>query len=340
MISVFIKRTAAPATKRRYSSSRSPEKFQAGDMVLVRECCKGGKQQMIGPLDPKQAYSSRLGILHHEDIIGMRPRERVKCRIKDIPSQTQFIIQHPTLEDYILRCKRKTTPIYPKDASAIVAMLDISPGDCILEAGTGNASLTMHLARAVGHAGRVHTVERHAETSRHARGLVEQFQRGKLLPQSTFHVGVLSETIESIVASIVNEEQAVADGVISSKAAMEKPMFDGMALDMPMPWTQLPHIHRFLKTDRFAVCYLPSMSQVMDLVRACKMWPLLVEDIVEVDWRSWDVRLATVRDNSDATARGEAQAGIEGAMVCRPTHTPTGHTAFLVKLRRLIAAAN
>ncbi|KAJ1664576.1 hypothetical protein EV178_003992 [Coemansia sp. RSA 1646] len=352
MRSIGIKRLGRPAaaTANRWYSSGSPGKFQTGDMVLIRECCRGGKQRMIGPLDAKQIYSSRLGVLHHEDIIGMSTRERVKCRVNDVLSSGQFIVQHPTLEEYVLRCKRKTTPIYPKDASAIVSLLDAGPSDCILEAGTGNASLTMHLARAVGPTGMVHTVERHAETAKHARGLVKQFQRGRLLPQITFHVGVLSEAIGTAIASISKVQPVVIDSIVSAAAAAaaaaaeaaeaaeseaatrETMVLDGVVLDMPTPWTQLPHIQEFLKTDRFAVCYLPSMSQVVDLVRACKAWPLLVEDIVEVDWRPWDVRAATVRNTTTATEQTEA----EDTMICRPTHTPVGHTAFLVKLRKCL----
>ncbi|KAJ2559835.1 hypothetical protein EV175_000149 [Coemansia sp. RSA 1933] len=326
------------ASQRRWYSIQA-SKFQAGDMVLVRESCKGGKTKMIGPLDPKQTYSSRLGYVHHEDIIGREPRDRVTCRVKDVLTRAQFIVQHPTLDDYVLRCKRKTTPIYPKDASAIVSMLDLSPGDCVLEAGTGNGALTMYLARAVGPVGHVHTVERHLDTSKHAHAMVEQFQRGRLLRQTTFHVGMLGEAIDSIAASMVQGQQAVVDGVVSVQTAMEQPMFDGVVLDMPMPWPQLPHIHRFLKTDRFAVCYLPNMSQVMELVRACRTMPLLVEAVAEVDWRLWDVRAATVRENNTSSDAAD-KAAIEDAMVCRPTHTPVGHTAFLVKLRRLKAVPN
>ncbi|KAJ2709351.1 hypothetical protein H4R19_004297, partial [Coemansia spiralis] len=57
---------------------------------------------------------------------------------------------------------------------------------------------------------------------------------------------------------------------------------------------------------------------VMDLVRSCRAWPLLVEDVVEVDWREWVVKSALVRNPEAALD----PAACEDAMVCRPTHTP------------------
>ncbi|KAJ2745476.1 hypothetical protein GGI20_002141 [Coemansia sp. BCRC 34301] len=279
--------------------------FQAGDVVIARDCSRGGKTTLLGPLTPGQIYGSRIGTLHHTDIIGHQPRTRVSTKTNQ-GSGGQFMIHHPTLEEYVLLCSRQCTPIYPKDASAILSMLDISHGDRVLEAGTGNAGLTMHLARAVGRGGKVVSVETNKERAVHAKKIVTQFRRGQLLEQVEFHLGALAESVDGI-----------AEG---------QELFDGVVLDMPMPWTQLPQVVGYLKTDRYVVCYLPNMSQVIDLVRACQPWPLLVEDVVEVDWRKWDVRVATIRNPTDES---------DEAIVSRPTHTPGGHTAFLVKLRRL-----
>ncbi|KAJ2891715.1 hypothetical protein GGI21_005783 [Coemansia aciculifera] len=280
--------------------------FQAGDLVIARDCSRGGKTTLLGPLTPGQTYGSRIGTLHHADIIGHSARTRISTKINQGNSGGQFMIHHPTLEEYVLMCSRQCTPIYPKDASAIVSMLDISHGDRILEAGTGNAGLTMHLARAVGGSGCVVSVEMNKERSVHARQVVAKFRRGLLLDQIEFHVGVLAESVEGV-------------------AGQGRELFDGVVLDMPMPWTQLPKVFDYVKIDRYVICYLPNMSQVIDLVRACQPWPLLVEDIVEVDWRKWDVRTTTIRNTTTN----------EDAIVCRPTHTPGGHTAFLVKLRKL-----
>ncbi|KAJ2353296.1 hypothetical protein GGH92_000755 [Coemansia sp. RSA 2673] len=281
---------------------RSFSTFKEGDVVLVRDCSRGGKTTLLGPLTPGRIHGSRIGNLHHTDIIGVNSRDRVSTKTNS-GSGGQFMIHQPTLEEYVLHCKRQCTPIYPKDASTIINMLDIGAGDKILEAGTGNAGLTMYLARA---GGIVHTVERSKERSVHAKQIVKEFRNGILLPSISFHVGVLSETIDMIVQSVDSQ-------------------FDGMVLDMPMPWTQLPSVFGYLKPDRYVVCYLPSMSQVIDLVRACQPWPLLVEDVIEVDWRKWDVRTTTIRNPDEAN---------DEAIVCRPTHTPGGHTAFLVKLRK------
>ena len=68
------------------------------------------------------------------------------------------------MSSYIINTERMATPIYPHDASAIVAMMDIHPerpdeGETaeeepfeVFEAGTGMGSLTLHIARAL-HAG-------------------------------------------------------------------------------------------------------------------------------------------------------------------------------------------
>ncbi|KAJ2502619.1 hypothetical protein GGH96_000905 [Coemansia sp. RSA 1972] len=310
--------------------------FADGDMVIVRECARGGKSALIGPLSSSESYHTRKGVLPHNAIIGQLPRARIESIKKD-GAGGLFMAQFPTLDEYVPLCSRRCTPIYPKDASAILSMLDASPDDCILEAGTGNAGLTLYLARAVGPTGKVHTVERSSDTSKHARVLVEQFRRGVLVPSIEFHVGVLSEVINNVavsvdssLATVLNAEQPLSkdpEQTWKEQGNIIAPLFDGIVLDMPTPWTQLPQIFGFLKTDRFVVCYLPSISQVMDLVRASRQWPLLVEDVVEVDWRSWDVKAAVVRNPDPLAATDEA-------MVCRPTHTPIGHTAFLVKLRK------
>ncbi|KAJ2143367.1 hypothetical protein IW142_003758 [Coemansia sp. RSA 564] len=310
--------------------------FADGDMVIVRECSRGGKSALIGPLSPSESYHTRKGVLPHNAIIGQLPRARIESTKKD-GAGGLFMAQFPTLDEYVPLCSRRCTPIYPKDASAILTMLDTSPGDCILEAGTGNAGLSMYLARAVGPNGKVHTVERSSSTSEHAQLVVEQFRRGVLMPSIVFHVGVLGEVINKVavsidksLATVLNAEKPLAEDpeqTWKEQGNIVAPLFDGIVLDMPTPWTQLPQIFGFLKTDRFVVCYLPSISQVIDLVRASRQWPLLVEDVVEVDWRSWDIKVAVVRNPDPLAASDEA-------MVCRPTHTPIGHTAFLVKLRK------
>ncbi|KAJ2076937.1 hypothetical protein H4R24_005419 [Coemansia sp. RSA 988] len=329
-------------------------------MVLLRQCKRSDKQKLLGPLQADGCYATHSGILKHTDIIGRQPRDRLVSKTNE-GNGAEYILHLPTLEDYVLLCKRQCTPIYPKDASAIVSMLDVNPGDRILEAGTGNAALTMHLARAVGPPGMVHTVENIQERSKHAKEIVRNYRRGLLLPSISFHVGLLSNVIDDIAIGIEPtlkskldeiditspEDRPINDTadkpVQTQQHHLQRkggnliaPLFDGLVLDMPTPWTQLPFVLAYLKPDRYAVCYLPNMSQVIDLVRACQRWPLILEDVVEVTWRTWDLRMAVIRKPNTTTNQSNEDAN---AMVCRPTHTPIGHTAFLVKLRKGSTAA-
>lgn len=85
-------------------------------------------------------------------------------RVKDSAGRDVFIYE-PSMATYIVHSEHRAVPIYPHDANTIVAMMDLHPerpgevGDDpagepfeVFEAGTGAASLTLHIARAL-HAG-------------------------------------------------------------------------------------------------------------------------------------------------------------------------------------------
>ena len=64
-------------------------------------------------------------------------------------------IHRVNLEDFVLNMPREATPVYPKDASAMLMMLDISPGCTVLEAGSGSGGMTLYLAAALGGTGAI-----------------------------------------------------------------------------------------------------------------------------------------------------------------------------------------
>ncbi|KAJ1719794.1 hypothetical protein LPJ53_005499 [Coemansia erecta] len=326
-------RRQQPRWQRRLSGPSSPSAFAPGDMVIVRECARGGRSALIGPLSASGRYATRRGVLRHADILGRHTRDRVAAHTSQASASGggTFMVHHPTLAEYAELSARARTPVYAKDAAAITALLDLAPGERVLEAGTGNGALTMYLARAVGPQGLVDTVERSPAASAHAQGLVAGFRRGQLAPQVRFHVGSVDAVVDGLAAPHLADRPREAE---EGKDNLLAPLFDAAVLDLPTPWTLLPHVYRVLRTDRFVVCYLPSMSQVIELVRACARWPLLVEDVVEVVWRQWDVRVAVVRNPEPGS---QADGSAAPPMVCRPTHTPTGHTAFLVRLRKCAA---
>ncbi|CAO3598069.1 unnamed protein product [Absidia cylindrospora] len=290
----------------------------------------------------------------------------------------------PTLDEYILNVPRACTPIYPKDASAIVQLLDVAPGHRILEAGTGNGSLTLHLARAVAGGGHVDTVDIRESHSKTAQKHIERFERGKYRSLVSFWVGKLSDILstspqmiqQSPLASMLEAESSLSSteaDITSTTLSPPTELYDGVALDMPTPSEELSTVLPFLRNDRFIVCYLPNMTQVLDLMQTIRTLPLFMEDCLEVDWKEWDIRPTIIRgsatptpttdaadttttdgignnsnddddDHSKATAVSttpikQAPVGTQ-AWVCRPKNFDVkGHTAFLVKLRKCSPAS-
>jgi len=125
--------------------------FEYGDTVVIHSI--GGQRKThrhVLLLEPEGKFGSHSGNVAHDDILAAGPGG-----ICYSSRRKPFLVARPTLEDAVLELPRSATPTYPKDAAATMMLLGLRPGDKVLEAGSGSAGLTGHLANAVGDGGKV-----------------------------------------------------------------------------------------------------------------------------------------------------------------------------------------
>ncbi|GEM86290.1 tRNA (adenine(58)-N(1))-methyltransferase TrmI [Meiothermus granaticius NBRC 107808] len=254
--------------------------MQYGDWVLLQD--RRGRNYLFR-LEPSARFDSHRGSIPHERILEAGLGGAVST-----PQGERFTVHRPTLEDYLLQMPREATPTYPKDAATMAFLLDLAPGMWVLEAGSGSGGLTLYLARAVGPAGQVWSYETRPKHQARAQRNLSAFE---------------------------DWGNVTWLGADLAQAPLPPEAFDGVALDLMEPWTVLPAVTPALKLDRFLVCYLPNLTQVIVLLEQIKdqRLPYLLERTLEVLHREWDVR----------------------PPIAHPKFQQVGHTAFLVQLRRV-----
>lgn len=219
--------------------------------------------------------------------------------------------------------------MYPKDATTAVHLLDLFPGAHVLEAGTGNGSMTLYIQRAIqGLGSHLDTVDIKSEHSQQAERNIEGFWRGMYRPGITFwrSVGGLQKVIKHLKGEDQEATKALTkgcgefeaydkDGRQLSPLEMRRAQlletkenlppnphvkghqYDAISLDLPDCQSVLVDLLPLLKPDRPMCLYMVNMSQVLELVqwmrRHCDGYT--VEKVLEVEWKEWSVRSAAVR---------------------------------------------
>lgn len=218
------------------ATTRRTGPFRAGDQVQLTD--PKGRHHTIA-LEPGRKFHTHAGSIEHDELIG-RPEGSVVTSTGGTP----YLALRPLLVDFALSMPRGPAVVYPKDAAQIVTMADIFPGARVVEAGVGSGALTMHLLRAVGTSGLVHSYERRADFAETAVRNVERYFGGRH-PAWTVTVGDLADSLD--------------DSEV-----------DRVVLDMLAPWECVGAVSGVLVPGGVLCCYVATTPQLSSTVEAIR----------------------------------------------------------------------
>jgi tRNA (adenine57-N1/adenine58-N1)-methyltransferase len=225
----------------------------------------------------KGDFHTKEGYLKEEDLLSEK---------KVLLSNTnrKFLCFDSNEYDKRLKIKRGAQIVTPKDIGYIISRTGITKNSIVLEAGTGSGAFGINLAQLVKKVKSYEINESHYEI---AKKNIENFA----LKNISLKLGDVCDYIE--------KEKGI----------------DLLFLDMPEPQIVIEKKLTAVKSGAFIVAYLPSISQIINLLKTTKdKEDLYVEEISEVNVREWKV--------NDRIARPQFRKEID-------------HTAFLCFIRKI-----
>ncbi|KAA0711141.1 tRNA (adenine(58)-N(1))-methyltransferase, mitochondrial [Triplophysa tibetana] len=316
-------------------ASVSGEKLICFGETLLAEYRRNRRMEFRKMFQLKEGLKihSNWGLIAHDDIEG-HPAGRILHTSMGIP----ILIRRPSLEEFTLFMKRGPAITYPKDASAMLTMMDVTEGDCVLESGSGSGAMSLFLSRAVGCKGNVLSMEIRED---HYRRAVLNYQRWR----SSWSIRHGEEWPDNV--------HFYHGDLISVGSQLSGRGFNSVALDMINPHLALPAVVPHLHSGSVCAVYQANITQVIDLMEGlrCSALPLVCERIIEVQYRDWLVapslkkdgtfnrRKAPFEDDDESEPREDTEDLTpfgDVPYIARPHPEQTSHTAFLVKLRKIL----
>ncbi len=164
------------------------------------------------------------------------------------------LLLRPTVDDLMMKVKRESGIIYPKDAAVILMKLGIRSGSRVIEIGTGSGSLTMALASQVAPSGKVYTYDVREDFQKIAEF---NLKRANLLPHTEFFLRSGNEKFH----------QTEVDAIIS---------------DVPEPWREVHAIASSLKDGGRVAALNPTYNQVEQASEAFQQAGFIMVEAMEI----------------------------------------------------------
>jgi len=125
--------------------------INSGDLVLIYKDEKRNYLQKV----PCGQLHTDLGFFETSHLIGKDFGDFIETNLGH-----KFYLLKPTLDDMVMKIRRLTQIIYPKDIGMILMRANIFPGAKVIECGVGSGALTSALCNFVRPNGKVYGYER------------------------------------------------------------------------------------------------------------------------------------------------------------------------------------
>ena len=238
--------------------------IQEGDLVLL--CSNDGKNFLIEV--NKKTFQTHKDSFDLSGLFGKPWGVALKGKRGEI-----CYALRPSIYDYLMKIKRVTQIVYPKDIGYILLKLDIAPGKIVLECGTGSGSILLAMAYAVGEKGCVITYERES-----------RFQR------------VAQENVRRLGL----EKRIIFKGEAAGKFD-EKEAVDAVFLDVKAPWELLRAAWAALKGGAPLGILLPTTNQVSETLKHLQRFPFVKTEVVELMIRFYKINPERLRPEDRMT---------------------------------------
>ncbi|HLC86023.1 MAG TPA: methyltransferase domain-containing protein [Candidatus Nanoarchaeia archaeon] len=233
------------------------------------------KKIIIDPKNDVHYYKS--GDFHTQ--FGVIKEKEIKNGMIKSNLGKEFVVFDANFLDELTKIRRGPAITHPKDIGLIIVTTGIGQGSKVLDAGSGSGSLSSYLAR-IGC--KVTSYEINKEFFKIAQLNHKELGLEVEIKDKDVHKGIDEKDLDLII------------------------------LDLPDPWNALKYIHKALKNGAFLVCYLPTVTQVAELVKKFdnKFYMWKVSELLEREWHVEDLKV-------------------------RPKNQMLGHTAFVVFARKI-----
>lgn len=201
--------------------------LKPGDFVYLYH---SDRMKYLVELKETGRFSTHRGWVEFGRIVGREYGDTVSTQL-----HCRFCLLKPTAADLLLKVKRATTIVYPKDMGVMLLETCVFPGARVIETGSGSGGLTSLLASFVRPEGRVYSYERKADFSEVARSNVRRYG--------------LEQFCEFFV------RDAAVEG-------FDQTDVDAVFLDVPEPWTLVRQSWQALKGGHPLAAIVPTAEQL------------------------------------------------------------------------------